>query len=128
MTLTAEELRIGNLVYNSHGGIHAIGCNCFHRFRYPSMDGNPSGFKPIPLTEEILLKCGFEKDDTGLDMFDQDYHEWCQKEFPIIGVLCQNETKEYLFDENTDTLRIRYLHQLQNLFYSLVGEELEVSL
>ena len=84
----------------------------------------PEELNPIPLTEEILLRCGFEKDDTGVDMYDQDYHEWYQKEFPVIGMLVQNDTKEYLFDENTDTLRIRYLHELQNLL-SVLGKELE---
>ena len=57
-------------------------------------------------------------------MYVQDYHEWYQKEFPVIGMLVQNDTKEYLFDENTDTLRIRYLHELQNLL-SVLGKELE---
>ena len=82
----------------------------------------------IPLSNEVLEKLGFEKDDTGVDMFDQDYCEWYQKEFPIIGVLCQSSSKEYLFDENTDTLRIKYLHELQNLVFALTGEELEVTL
>jgi len=81
-------------------------------------------YRPIPLTEEWLIKFGFEKDDTGVDMFDQDYHEWYQKEFPIIGVLCQSSDKEYLFDENTDKLRIKYVHQLQNLYFALTSEEL----
>lgn len=88
----------------------------------------PLELEPISLTEDILLKCGFEKDDTGVDMFDPDYAEWYQMEFPVIGILCQSSDKKYLFDENTDTLRIQYLHQLQNLFFDLTGEELEVEL
>lgn len=115
--MLAEELRIGNLVYNSHGDIHAIGCNCFHRFRYPSMDGNPSGFKPIPLSEEILLKCGFElnKEKTLFE------HSKCRlKMMDIVGLYYRAN-----FPIRAD---ITSLHQLQNLFYALAGEELEVKL
>jgi len=81
-------------------------------------------YEPIPLTEEWLVRFGFEKDDTGVDIFDQDYYKWYQKEFPIIGVLCQSSDNLYLFDENTDTLRISFVHQLQNLYFALTGTEL----
>ena len=130
--MKATELKIGNWVYNSttrnNMQVYPMMIPQLYNIEKERGSLKDSNINPITLSEEILLKCGFEKDDTGVDMFDQDYHEWCQKEFPIIGVLCQNETKEYLFDENTDTLRIRYLHQLQNLYFSLTQKELEVYL
>ena len=59
--IKANELRIGNLVINAKGeniivDNITIGI-CF---------GLPKTYKPIPLTEEILLKCGFEKRDVSL--------------------------------------------------------------
>lgn len=85
-------------------------------------------FEPIPLSESILLKAGFEK----IDMSDQDETDdtiWYETEWPVIGVLttCDKERGNYVFDENTDTLRIKYLHQLQNLFFALCGEELNIT-
>ena len=130
--MKANELRIGNLVYNSHGDIHAIGCNCFHRFRYPSMDGNPSGFKPIPLTEEILLKCGFsctEESGTskgfsiGENIVTYDYLVYLTWLKRIDG----KGLDPYPFYRNGRHI-VKYLHQLQNLYYALTGEELEVKM
>ena len=115
--MIATELRIGNLVYKSHGDIHAIGCNCFHLFRYPSMDGNPSGFKPIPLTEEILLKCRFEKGD---------YNEFRHKD--VIGMLTLFDGVCELHLSDLYSVWVESLHQLQNLYHALTGEELEVHL
>lgn len=118
--MQASELKIGNYIYlKSKNRIYEISTGYEIDIGTDSED-----FEPIPLTEEILLKCGFEKDDIR----DQDYYEWYQKEFPIIGVLCQSSDKTYLFDENTDTLRIYYLHQLQNLTFALTGQELSINL
>jgi hypothetical protein len=72
------------------------------------------GIKPIPLTEEWLLKFGFLKNLTS----------WTNWEKP-------NNTKEvrliiqgkYLFYNGRI---IEHVHQLQNLYYSLTGEELEL--
>ena len=82
-----------------------------------------NNIEPIPLTDKILLKCGFEKEYYG-DI------DWLEKEFPIIGELCTSDRKNgfYLFDTNTDTLRIYYLHQLQNLYWCLCSKELEINL
>jgi hypothetical protein len=57
-------------------------------------------------------------------MDDPDYCEWYERKFPTIGTLCQSSSKKYLFDVETDTLRIKYVHQLQNLYFVLTGEEL----
>lgn len=77
--------------------------------------------KPIPLTEEVLLRCGFESssidelDPNGIFLF---------MDLGLI-TLDQSECKTYLTDQATGTLRIEFLHQLQNLFFALTGEELE---
>lgn len=124
-----RELRIGNwvgTVYNvpyikiTEIKNHVVcGVNC-KGVSYPSL-------KPIPLTEEILLKCGFVKDET-----DQDKNI-------ISGNICDyilesdNGGNYFLgvnHGENTlyFSWDIKYLHQLQNLYYALMGEELEVKL
>lgn len=115
--LQAKDLRIGNKLIFSNGiepdRIITVGRRFFSSAAIEKEDGNftvTPYYKPIPLTEDILVKAGFEKDNTGFT--GDDYFEWMQKEFPIIGFLVQSENKEYLFDENTDTLRIRYLHEI----------------
>lgn len=125
--MKASELRIGNLIYidspdNNHTRILKIETGAqIDQVKYIL-------HSPIPLTEEILLKAGFEKDNSGYELDHPDYCEWLQKEFPIIGELCQSSDKSYLFDTETDTLRIKYLHELQNLYHALKHEELEIKI
>ena len=73
----------------------------------------------IPLSEEVLLKCGFEKGD-----FSKTYVRYSIGNFNII-----HDTDKGIFicDGIKYTLVcVEYLHQLQNLYYALTGEELEV--
>lgn len=73
----------------------------------------------IPITPELLEKCGFKKEQNEIDTksnknvegrwIHDDYLEWP-------GLL-------YL-----PNFKIKYLHQLQNLYYSLTGKELEIKL
>jgi hypothetical protein len=71
--------------------------------------------KPIPLTEEWLLKFGFKKDT------------WTNNDL-IIGHWWNNGsiliTDDFKLDGQEDMKPLQYLHQLQNLFYCLCGEEL----
>src|SRR5690606_18587286 len=78
-------------------------------------------FTPIPLTEEILLKCGFEIDGNFcyIKSFQSIYlaKPWREANhflLKTIGGECLS--------------RLQHLHQLQNLYFALCGEELEVNL
>ena len=68
--------------------------------------------KPIPLTEDILLKCGF----------DVHYHiEWCTN-----GLMDLTINGGYFCYKN---IPVKYLHQLQNWYFlHTKGKELEVNL
>lgn len=78
-------------------------------------------FKPITLTEEILLSFGFEKSSDGEHFFIghfgfclvYDGQDYCMK--PLIT-------------DNMVIAYCRHLHQLQNLYLALTGKELEVKL
>lgn len=76
-------------------------------------------FIPIPLSHDILEKCGFVKriDDMILDIDDDTF-------------LCKYPDSEdvFLFHDfiiaTKYMCRIQYLHQLQNLIFCLTGNEL----
>lgn len=123
--INANELRIGNWVkiVSPNDGFMKANPKLIFDILYES-DGVK--VQPVPITPEILGKCGFEKDNN--DMENEDYCEWHQKDFPVIGELCSQSEYKYLFDTETDTLRIYYLHQLQNLYFALTNEELTISL
>tara|TARA_R110002167_G_scaffold331706_1_gene538369 strand:+ start:16534 stop:16917 length:384 start_codon:yes stop_codon:yes gene_type:complete len=68
--------------------------------------------KPIPLTEEWLLKFGFEKYE-----FDHKENQYRFKERLLVirkGFFCDYGT----------SVELKHVHQLQNLYYALTGEEL----
>ncbi len=73
----------------------------------------------IPLTEEWLIKFGFEK--TNVDIFFKHIGEKALS----IYLESNNLTTLLSFDfQETPLRRVKYVHQLQNLYFALTGEEL----
>ena len=118
--MKATELRIGNWVYETE----FIGAEKVWSIETELVDGEQSindcpisTIKPIHLTEEWLKKFGFEND---LSQDTPEYrltNKWVCKSF----VIYTDWVGEQLIYENTS---IRYVHQLQNLYFALTGEEL----
>ena len=73
--------------------------------------------QPIPLTEEILLKFGLKKIDDNL---------WQYKNGYLIGFYTKRWfIGKYNFDDMVEMITsFYYVHQLQNLYFSLTGKEL----
>ena len=72
----------------------------------------------IPLSEDILVKLGFEKG----------FHRYGLENY---GLKCHKSLKEnhWIVSQGfgiqfTELTEIQYLHQLQNLYFALTGEEL----
>ena len=105
--MEAKELMIGNYVKDPYNT----------EIRLVSVEKSAGQLRPIPLTEEWLIKFGFYRKNFA----------W---------VLCEpssNMTKfEFSIWEdltyNTAELRppIDFVHQLQNLYFALTGEELSI--
>lgn len=96
------------------------GCDCLHYEQNPALvtvwdNVNYRDMSPIPLTEEWLLKMGFEKDGEG---------DWQKGDFAFtLGSEGLKLFMEYGFINPP----IKFVHQLQNLFYCLTGEELKLT-
>ena len=75
-------------------------------------------FEPILLTSDILEKCGFENTDAN------DQYSSYRKEFLTIRFMAGNPIRAKISDCE---FVCQYLHQLQNLYFDLTGEELEVT-
>lgn len=88
--------------------------------------------EPIPLTEEWLIKFGFEKivfdsEETG---FGTEYHLIVKNNSGFIIEYCDDFSCGILGSKNdigvTPNLEnCRYVHQLQNLYFALTGAELK---
>ena len=81
--------------------------------------------RPIPLTEEWLIKLGFQTGGAKQWLFiTLDKKDECYLYFNPLGkgIAIDQEGKECSFE-----IELNYVHQLQNLFYSLTGRELTVA-
>ena len=135
--MKASELRIGNIIngiyYNQDdngedeemetictvAALDATGDAEYPMFVYDEKQiENFSDFKPIPLTEEWLLKFGFEK--TIWDNFNSFRLSIGNNDYTIVLYSDGNcEVGDII------TCKIEYVNQLQNLYFALTGEELK---
>lgn len=147
--IQARELRIGNFIFDDEGLFSkVIGFTPFdHSSRCDEDEGceilidiympdtvlkerivESKLASPIPLTPEWLERCGFEflPFDKGVSLFDY-FKKSDNFELFILhkGVKCEYQPGVFYYkDENHP---IKYLHQLQNLYFTLTGEELQIA-
>lgn len=151
MMIKPKELRIGNTlqieqsghieyvtVYGLHPEDFYVNIEC-RDIANGCYDNKHNDLQQVPLTPEILEKCGFEKDVfMGYQiLIDNKEMSTVSKKLYFSGDYLYLEewrdgVKTYERDLitlwNKDVMKTFYLHQLQNLIYSLTGEELEVKL
>lgn len=123
--MKAQELRIGNYVCTSYMKKSVFKVNAIHsdRLYFESIIENfksdtiPVCIEPIKLTEEWLVKAGAKKIDDILDIFELDRFQL----FPFYTYgfwkVVDKETKAYI-------TKVSYVHELQNMYFVLNGEEL----
>lgn len=84
--------------------------------------------RPIPLTDEWLLKFGFTPDERKI-VYDHPLPKEPENEHKDLGTkypaFFMNNRLNRWMDCHTRVC-IDYVHQLQNLYFTLTGEELEV--
>ena len=82
-----------------------------------------SDLKGIELTEEILIKCGFQIAAGGIS-YDKDKLSIYFGDTILSGPNGRTYFNSWAILEHTP----KYLHELQNLYFCLVGKELEIEL
>lgn len=138
------ELRLNNFVtassslhFEEDDYIKLVTINQFEGCYYTSIDDNEEieslgglGWVPshliysIPLTEEWLLKFGFKAESI--------YSNFKLEDFEIsstVRIIATNERScFYLAGDIPQSMiiRLEYVHQLQNLYFSITGEELKL--
>ena len=128
--MKATELRIGNLIeYKIEDELDErkewweISKVDFQDLTW--LDSNPedADFRPIKITEEWLLKFGFE-DITGVDYILHIDVDFKLILIPADAFYPQIDKADDVGWSSISLNKIEYIHQLQNLFFSLTGEEL----
>jgi len=117
--MKASELRTGNILLSVQTGKPIIVDWLVIKHIH---DGNRQAppydmsvvYEPIPLTEEVLLKCGYSLDNPNASAY-----------------RCRD--MPYIYHRNgkwtlSTGIPFKYVHEFQNRIYSLTGKELEVRL
>lgn len=128
-----EELRLNNWVRDYYGisrqvayigetvGLHN---DCGGTDRYekaPIWSNNLKDLHGIPLTADLLVKAGTVEGRCFYTMYKTPGHV-------VTFVMWANYDGEYHFAISTHDIHVKYLHQLQNLYFALTGTELNIDL
>jgi hypothetical protein len=114
--MEAKELRIGNLVTTSEIliNIHKIKVGDISNILDGTYDSLGIEVSPIPLTEDWLVKLGFDNGTTKLLSEETD------------AIISYARAGCWVLSNGKGGLQLEmwYLHQLQNLYFVLTGTEL----
>jgi hypothetical protein len=117
--MEAKELRINNLVY-WNGRLERIDLNSFGT-QWNNSDGRLlfEEYKAIPLTEEWLLKFGFDEITPKYYVLNIDDGNSFTYYYTFSGGV-------WHFEFEGISIKIKYVHELQNLYYALTKKELTI--
>jgi hypothetical protein len=112
MSIEVGELRLGNWVsdLSKHDGGRVV--QVAQIFKGSDYSNYWKNVHPVKLTEEILLKCGFNFNN-------ENRLEWIKGSFNL-----EKKEEEFYFEVYSHYNEVKYLHQLQNLYFALTGQEL----
>jgi hypothetical protein len=124
ITMESQDLRRGNIVTQNGDIIYGITTLSIHRFDIGDVKLNP-----VCLTKEWLLSFGFDKhefgynlrikDDNGLSDYLLISLDDFECELYFVNHRISGEEEDFKYLTNT-----YFVHQLQNLYFVLVGHEL----
>ena len=110
--MRANELRIGNLILDNKE-VKKVTSGMLSNWDIIKRDYG--GYNPIPLTEEWLTNLSYKK--------------WKNKKiWTFKGVMIyQMADGNFYYGRKSSRVKVSTVHQLQNLYFALTGEEIELS-
>ncbi len=134
--MKVEELRIGNWInvtkspYEKEKGESQISGTGIYYISKNEGDKSDLIVEPIKITKKWLLKLGFKKNNKG------EFHilDWDEEEYKVAKLFKDHDLLWFCYncyDIDRDgiwvpLLHIQYVHQLQNIYQIMTGEELTI--
>ena len=124
--MKVEELRVGNIINPRSNAV--VSAWELYQMSIRRNTGETETNEPIPLDKEWIEKFGFEfqehESPLGMKLYVNNNWSFCLlEEFGIFSYAeTQGEDYEYF-----EVKCVRTVHQLQNLYYALTGEELTIN-
>ena len=119
--LTGEILICSGTSCESDGRDSQIWFTVLDRSKYPLPEGWQA--QPIPLTEDWLLKFGFKETFQNKDSGYIELKLWDGKNLFEVDI---DDESTLFYLNNNRVGNIKYVHQLQNLYFALTAKELKL--
>lgn len=114
------ELENGLVVFKIEPGIVTCGNSEFsHAYLSETL-------KPIPLTADILINYGFTESTN--EFSGVEWREYFLEGEQVNIELKEDNKKGFFFHCDYGFTKLIYVHQLQNFYHSLTGEELKINI
>lgn len=137
--MNATELRIGNLVSYNETEFTVYGISCPHTDNKYLVDLSNDGvitvisdkISPVPIIEEWLLKSGFDKQIIKNYFYKQCGEYEMRVSVNVFSGSIDRDASWFIsiqigYGSQPYSLIKKYVHQLQNLYFTLSGEELNL--
>jgi hypothetical protein len=128
-----NELRIGNVVYDSLNQSYdiVIGINNNDTVDFPfGLNNDISFIEGIKINSDVIKTLGFIQDKPTEEFYVKTYNDPLDKNYIKMTMFFFNGrwTLCVIFGESSSTVinDIKNVHQIQNAFYSVTGQELEI--
>lgn len=129
-----NEIRIGNIVYDSLNQSYdiVIGINKNDTVDFPFESNNDIRFVDgIKINSDIIKTLGFIQDKPTEEFYVKTYNDPLDKNYIKMTMFFANNkwTLCVILGEDSSTVikDIKYVHQIQNAFFMVTGEELDIN-
>lgn len=129
-----RELRIGNIVYDSLNQSYdiVIGINNNDTVDFPfNLNNDIRLVDGVKISGEILKKLGFIQDNPTEEFYTKTYNDPLDIGYIKMSMFFANNrwTLGVILGEDSSMVmkkNIKYIHQIQNAFFMVTGQELEI--
>lgn len=129
-----NQIRIGNIVYDSLNQSYdiVVGINNNDTVDFPFELNNDINFVDgIKINSDIIKTLGFTQDNPTEEFYVKTYNDPLDKNYIKMTMFFTNNKWTLCVilgeDSSTGIKDIKYVHQIQNAFFMVTGEELDIN-